>query len=129
MGVVDLVVRWRATGSAALIEITGNIIEDWGVYFSGWNAITSSYPLISCNVNHGGGKPKQIVFDNDYATNESWGTGVPYYWGVSWDGGGTEAGSAGSGLFDNNFRIVGQLCGGTSSNTCDGNGIDLFLEK
>ena len=107
----------------ALLEINGTIYESWEVFFSGWNR-TSSAPLISCGVHHPGGDPKKINFDNDYATSSSWYGGALSHWKVIWDEGGTEGGSSGSPLFDDDGRIVGQLSGGPDGG-CD-SAYDLY---
>jgi len=114
----------------ALLEISGTIYESWDVFYAGWNRSNSS-PTISCGVHHPGGAPKKINFDNDQAYNSgtiNWGDGygtspAGSHWEVYWDDGGTEGGSSGSPLFDNNQRIVGQLSGG--SGAC-GSGSDSY---
>ena len=114
----------------ALLEINGNILESWNVFYAGWNR-SNSAPTISCGVHHPGGAPKKINFDNDTAYNSgtiNWGTGygtspAGSHWEVYWDDGGTEGGSSGSPLFDSNQRIVGQLSGG--SGAC-GEGSDSY---
>ena len=114
----------------ALLEISGTIYESWNVFYAGWNRSNSS-PTISCGVHHPGGAPKKINFDNDQAYNSgtiNWGDGygtspAGSHWEVYWDDGGTEGGSSGSPLFDNNQRIVGQLSGG--SGAC-GSGSDSY---
>tara|TARA_Y100000588_G_scaffold219423_1_gene233303 strand:+ start:3207 stop:5375 length:2169 start_codon:yes stop_codon:yes gene_type:complete len=114
----------------ALLLIDDDIYSSWNVFYAGWNRSNSS-PTISCGVHHPGGAPKKINFDNDSAYNSgtiNWGDGygtspAGSHWEVYWDDGGTEGGSSGSPLFDNNQRIVGQLSGG--SGAC-GTGSDSY---
>ena len=103
----------------ALLLIDDDIYSSWNVFYAGWNR-SNSAPTIACGVHHPGGAPKKINFDNDTASNSgtiNWGAGygtspAGSHWEVYWDDGGTEGGSSGSPLFDNNQRIVGQLSGG-----------------
>lgn len=95
----------------ALLEINGSIYDSWGVYYAGWNR-SSSAPTISCGVHHPSGNPKKINFDNDQASSWYWDFPTYSHWQVYWDEGGTEGGSSGSPLYDDDGRIVGQLSGG-----------------
>ncbi|MBC8256872.1 MAG: hypothetical protein H8E85_06135 [Candidatus Marinimicrobia bacterium] len=97
----------------ALLLIDDDIEESWEVFYAGWDA-TGDYPMISCNVHHPGGDPKKINLDDDMAYGDYWNNtgGATTHWKVNWDEGGTEGGSSGSALFDDQFRIVGQLSGG-----------------
>ena len=113
-----------------LLEITDYIYPSWNVFYAGWNR-SSSAPTISCGVHHPGGAPKKINFDNDQAYNSgaiNWQGGgyspAGSHWELYWDEGGTEGGSSGSPLFDNNQRIVGVLSGG--SGACGSGGSDLY---
>lgn len=113
-----------------LLEITDDIYSSWNVFYAGWNRSTSA-PTISCGVHHPGGAPKKINFDNDQAYNSgaiNWQGGgyspAGSHWEIYWDEGGTEGGSSGSPLFDNNQRIVGVLSGG--SGACGSGGSDLY---
>ncbi len=109
----------------ALLLITDDIEELWEVFYAGWDA-TGDYPQITCGVHHPGGDPKKINFDNDQAWGDYWDSpvGPTTHWKVNWDSGGTEGGSSGSPLFDDRFRIVGQLSGGPAG-AC-GTSYDLY---
>jgi len=108
----------------ALILITDNTISN-GIFYAGWDT-SSSNPTIACGVHHPGGDPKKINFDNDTAYSSgpiNWGD--PDYdgfnesspsgshWRVYWDDGGTEGGSSGSPVYNNDGQLVGQLSGGS----------------
>tara|TARA_B100000029_G_scaffold262914_1_gene259092 strand:+ start:7563 stop:9071 length:1509 start_codon:yes stop_codon:yes gene_type:complete len=112
----------------ALLLITDDIEDDWDVYYAGWD-VAGNVTSISSNIHHPGGDPKKINYDDDNATSHNstvnWGAGYgtapPHtYWKVFWDEGGTEGGSSGSPLYDNNFRIVGPLSGGNSDDCVGG---------
>tara|TARA_Y100001970_G_C14213803_1_gene848479 strand:- start:1126 stop:2412 length:1287 start_codon:yes stop_codon:yes gene_type:complete len=91
-------------------------------YYAGWDRSSSS-PQVSAGVHHPGGAPKKINYDNnDTAYSDGWYSSNTH-WRLSWDEGGTEGGSSGSPLFDENKLIVGQLHGG--SGEC-GNGTDYY---
>ncbi|SVC71299.1 uncharacterized protein METZ01_LOCUS324153, partial [marine metagenome] len=98
-----------SNGMSALLEITGGIEED--VFYAGWDA-TGNTPNISCLVHHPAGDFKRLNLDNDPAYGCSFMGGAQYHWCVDWDEGGYEGGSAGAGLFDSQFKVVGQLSGG-----------------
>ena len=98
----------------ALLLITDDIEEDWSVFYAGWDA-TENPPLISCGVHHPGGSGKKINYDDDTAYGDWWDDPVQgelTHWKVTWDEGGSEGGSSGSPIFNDQFQIVGQLTGG-----------------
>ena len=116
----------------ALILLTdvSNISSTEDLCFSGWDA-SSSTPTIELGIHHPAGLPKKINFDDDLAITYSgainWGdinedgivsdyeqspTGT--HRKVTWDTGGTAGGSSGSGLFNDNGLLVGQLSGGNN---------------
>jgi hypothetical protein len=96
----------------ALLLIDDDIEEDWDVFYAGWDA-TGEYPTISCGVHHPGGTGKKINYDNDVAYGDWWDVCCEStHWKVNWDEGGDEGGSSGSPVFNDEFRIVGQLSGG-----------------
>ena len=90
-------------------------------YYAGWNR-SSSPPQLSAGIHHPGGDPKKINYDNDNAFSDGWYTSNTH-WRLNWDEGGTEGGSSGSPLFDDEKLIVGQLHGG--SGEC-GSGTDYY---
>jgi len=92
-----------------LVRITGNIPDNYDVYFMGWNRGTANPPN-TFSVHHPSGDRKKISFDDDTATKS--GTD----WRIAeWDLGVTEGGSSGSPLFDHNGRFIGQLCCGQAA--------------
>ena len=106
----------------ALLEMDYSPAASYNAYYAGWDRSSSS-PQISAGVHHPGGAPKKINYDNnDTAYSDGWYTSNTH-WRLNWDEGGTEGGSSGSPLFDDNKLIVGQLHGG--SGEC-GNGTDYY---
>jgi len=91
------------------------LIEDpreCDITYLGWTTNTTRSKNTTA-IHHPRGDLKKISFDNDKViaknTNE---------WKVVFDEGGTEKGSSGSPLFDQNKRVIGQLWGGGL--TCTG---------
>ena len=106
----------------ALLEMDYSPATSFNGYYAGWDRSSSS-PQVSAGVHHPGGAPKKINYDNnDTAYSDGWYSSNTH-WRLSWDEGGTEGGSSGSPLFDENKLIVGQLHGG--SGEC-GNGTDYY---
>ena len=116
-----------------LLEITFNtdnlpdgMWDSWEIFFAGWNRSTDN-PIVSCAIHHPGGSPKRINFDDDMAYSASWNQGEPgTHWRVFWDNGGTEGGSSGCPLYDENFRFIGQLTGGPAIPCGDPGSYDLY---
>ena len=106
----------------ALLEMDYSPAASFNGYYAGWDRSSSS-PQVSAGIHHPGGDPKKINYDNnDTAYSDGWYSSNTH-WRLSWDEGGTEGGSSGSPLFDDNKVIVGQLHGGTGE--C-GNGQDFY---
>ena len=106
----------------ALLEMDYTPASSFNAYYAGWDK-SSSNPQVSTGIHHPGGAPKKINYDNnDTAYNDGWYSSNTH-WRLSWDSGGTEGGSSGSPLFNDEKLIVGQLHGGTGE--C-GNGNDLY---
>ena len=68
---------------------------------------------------------KKISFDTDAAVHGTM-AGAPCWQILTWEDGTTEPGSSGSGLWDQDHHLIGQLFGGTAS--C-GNNIDDFYGR
>jgi hypothetical protein len=114
----------RAQGTPSdfcLVEITGGLVNGtvpaaYTPYFSGWDNTETISPSAVC-IHHPSGDIKKIAIENNALISTNFG-GSPSnsHWGVlSWDLGVTEQGSSGSPLFNQNFRIIGQLHGGASA--------------
>ncbi len=106
----------------ALLEMDYSPAASFNGYYAGWSK-SGSAPQISVGIHHPGGDPKKINYDNnDYAYSDGWYSSNTH-WRLSWDEGGTEGGSSGSPVFNDDKLIVGQLHGG--SGEC-GNGTDYY---
>ena len=88
--------------------------------YAGWQRTTYS-PNIGVGIHHPEGDVKKISLDLDLVT--SYGSQIEWppaycisppntHWRVDFDQGTTQGGSSGSPLFNENYRIVGQLHGG-----------------
>ncbi len=114
---------FRASWSTAdfcLIELNQEPDEAFNVYYSGWDARESHNPQECTAIHHPGCDEKAISFNYDPLTVTSYlGYSVPgdgSHWRVDdWEVGTTEPGSSGSGIWDENKRVVGQLHGGDAS--------------
>jgi PKD repeat protein len=98
-------------------------------YYAGWDVSSRSPQSGSC-IHHPEGTPKCISLDlsapknypnslqwvdeNNVVTNTTAGN---THWNAVFDDGGIESGSSGSPLFDDNQRAIGQLHGGSATNT------------
>lgn len=98
----------------ALIEL--NAIPTGDIYYAGWDK-TGAVPTEVTGIHHPRGDVKKICRDNNPAVSTTWQSSQ--VWEITdWDLGVTEPASSGSPLFDQNFRIIGQLYGGTAA--CNG---------
>jgi lysyl endopeptidase len=103
-----------------LVRLNQNPATDSQVYYSGWDATTTNAPASAVGIHHPNCDEKAISFTNvalavtGYLNNSTPGDGT--HWRINhWDDGTTEPGSSGSGLWDPNHRLVGQLHGGYAS--------------
>lgn len=100
-----------------LVQLAFQPDSSFNVYYAGWDARDVTTPATVVCIHHPGVLEKMISFCNtpltitSYLQNAIPGDGT--HWRITkWDDGTTEGGSSGSGLWDPNHRIVGQLHGG-----------------
>ena len=111
---------YRASNSASdflLIELNEIPPTHYNVHYAGWSNL-NSVPSWSVGIHHPQADIKKISFENDPATEHTWGTPSNNHWQVIFDDGTVEPGSSGSPLFSPNHRIVGQLHGGSGYPYC-----------
>lgn len=100
--------------------------EEYDVFYSGWDHGATPPDSVTC-IHHPSGDIKKISHSNGpiVATNIDVGSGAADCWHVpSWDAGTTEPGSSGSGLWNPNKMLVGQLYGGAAN--CTNNVDDYY---
>ena len=107
-----------ADSDAALLELDDEPDAAFNVYFAGWNR-GASPPTSAVTIHHPAGHVKSFSVENDAltVTTQSGNTSDPsgrYLRVAAWDQGTTEGGSSGGPLFDENKRVVGQLCCGAA---------------
>lgn len=101
-------------------------------FFAGWDA-NGKNPNSGVCIHHPDGTPKCIAIDIDtiisYSSSAQWTDEIGYvtlttlpdtHWLVKFNQGNTESGSSGCPLFDENKHIVGQLHGGSKSESLFG---------
>ncbi len=103
-----------------LLELSSQPNSAYNVYYSGWDARTTTTPQSSIGIHHPNTDEKAISFNDDPLTtvNSCIGTGgSSTHWQVNnWEQGTTEPGSSGSGLFDPATKLlVGTLSGGSAA--------------
>jgi hypothetical protein len=97
----------------ALLELNTVPPEEYNVYYSGWDKSTVPAERMT-GIHHPRGDIKKISHSEGAAITGTF-SGAPC-WQVSvWDAGTTEPGSSGSGLWNQNKQIVGQLYGGAAN--------------
>jgi len=117
-----------AASDVALLELTEQIPANYDVYLAGFNAVNTA--TIPFAIHHPSGDIKKIAWSEQNTVSDQWsGTNRDTHWQVvQWHGPGngagnqgdrttTEPGSSGSGLFDPQGRLVGQLHGGAATCT------------
>lgn len=100
------------TSDFALLELGENPNDDYDVYFAGWDA-SGTPGNTGVGIHHPAGDAKKIathdIVPQSVVNNHYWRifwSQTPNGWSV------TEGGSSGSGLFNQDHRIIGQLFGG-----------------
>ena len=98
-----------ATSDFTLVELNSPPNAAFGVSFCGWDASSSS-PTSAVGIHHPNTEEKRISFENQPPTLTT-----NFVTVEDWDLGTTEPGSSGSPLFDQNHRVIGQLCCGAAA--------------
>lgn len=118
----------RPATDVALLELSSLPPYSYNVFYAGWDK-TDAIPARQTGIHHPDGDVMKISFDTNPATkvqNNSVGSNTVSCWEIGeWEDGTTEGGSSGSGLFDQNQRIIGQLYGGAAS-CSNTNGFDVY---
>lgn len=107
----------NAASDFGLIELNSTPPASYEVFYAGWENGGSS-PQIGVCVHHPSGDVKKLAFDDDPLTSASGLSSVSNSeWRIeAWERSTTtEGGSSGSGLWDENHHLVGQLHGGQAN--------------
>jgi hypothetical protein len=117
----SLLLSRSSASDFCLVQLSAEPDTSWHVYYAGWDATGNAVGSSVC-IHHPNCEEKMISFNTDpltvtsYLSNTVPGNGS--HWRVDdWEDGTTEGGSSGSGLWDPNHRVVGQLHGGYASCT------------
>jgi hypothetical protein len=111
-----------AGSDVALLQLNTTPPASYGVYYAGWDATGTAATSTTC-IHHPSGDIKKISFDNNASTPGNFG-GAACWRIATWEDGTTEPGSSGSGLWNQDHRLVGQLFGGEAN--CGNNVNDYF---
>ncbi|MBL7951050.1 MAG: trypsin-like peptidase domain-containing protein [Flavobacteriales bacterium] len=106
----------------ALLQLNSTPPSTYNVYYSGWDR-SGTTPTAQTCIHHPSGDIKKISFDTNSPTQATYG-GASCWRIATWEDGTTEPGSSGSGLWDQNKRLIGQLYGGDAN--CSNNVNDYF---
>ena len=105
----------NAASDFCLVEINSMIPEEFGAYWSGWNrTLDANIAGYIAGIHHPNGDIKKFSWSDNGVTATAYG-GNPgtTHWRITWSGQTTtEPGSSGSGLWDSNHHLIGQLHGG-----------------
>ena len=115
----------NAASDFALLRLNSNVPAGANPYWSGWDA-TGTTPSSAVGIHHPAGHEKRIAVEDQALTISGYsGAAGSTHWRVGdWDQGTTEGGSSGSGLWNQNKRLVGQLHGGSAA--CGNNLEDYY---
>lgn len=100
----------------ALLQLNTAPPASYEVYYSGWDA-TNTPPQDQIGIHHPSGDQKKISLNGETSLAAPYG-GASTWEVDAWDDGTTEGGSSGSGLWNQNGLLVGQLFGGTFGCNC-----------
>lgn len=105
----------NAASDFALLELNTAVPTAANPFWSGWDR-SGATPSSAVGIHHPSGHEKRISVENHPLTVASYlgatGSGTTHWRVADWDQGTTEGGSSGSGLWDPNKRLIGQLHGG-----------------
>ena len=111
----------------AFLQLSSIPPPDFHPYFSGWDKSATAPDSVHC-IHHPSGDIKKIsssVGPVDPQDAQDIGNGPADCWHIpQWNSGTTEPGSSGSGLWNQDHRIIGQLYGGQAA--CANNVNDYF---
>ncbi|MBT8144887.1 MAG: choice-of-anchor J domain-containing protein, partial [Gammaproteobacteria bacterium] len=115
----------------SLVELEDEPLQDWNVYYIGWDRSFGNIPGLTVGIHHPGGNEKMISLNTNGTLSQQVciaGTNDPNgFIFLSWEQGITEPGSSGSGLFrGDNKKLVGVLSGGTQGANCSNVGFDCY---
>lgn len=115
------------SGDTTLLELSGDVPLSFDAHLGGWSAETSP-PSNGAGIHHPDGDQKKISLFTMPATasnNVTVSDFIVDAWRIRWSSGTTQGGSSGSGLWDQNRRLVGVLSGG--SHSCNNlSGVDFY---
>jgi len=111
-----------AGSDVGLLQLNSTPPSSYNVYYTGWDK-SGTIPTNQTAIHHPAGDVKKISFDTNPATQATYGGASVWKIGT-WEDGTTEPGSSGSGLWDQNRRLIGQLYGGDA--TCSNNVNDYY---
>ncbi len=121
-----------------LLELTSPIPAEWNATLAGWNRranlaeLTEDYNFY-IGFHHPGGDAKKLSTANSIEANGRFNqvSMNNTHWAIGYTQGGTAKGSSGSGLFDKNGLLIGDLSGGQGGSCPDGRefGIQALYSK
>ncbi len=107
-----------------LVKFNQSIPQSYNVFYSGWNRTDSNIDADSgVGIHHPAGDIKKISTYKTPIVSSTFWNGLPTHWKIIWaettNGKSImQGGSSGSPIFDEYGRIMGDLTGGYTSNSC-----------
>lgn len=105
-----------AASDFALLRLNADVPAASNPFWSGWDA-SGSTPSSAVGIHHPAGHEKRIAVEDQALAISGYGggSGSTHWRVIDWDQGTTEGGSSGSGLWNQNKLLVGQLHGGSAA--------------